>query len=140
MEQEYHETPCSNSNCDKILRLKISESDYGKMKTVACPVCGAQHQTKIPFNRKRVSRILKELDQTLLSVLKKGDEEILGFVQRLHNAGVHVEIALARCIIDAPDEMMNSAEVEPQVVNGEVKEDVFSESDEKMLKKLKIKL
>lgn len=82
---EHQHVSCPNPRCPNILRLRISEADYGKTVEVTCPTCGAKRLATI-VDQKRLRDLLQKLSSATEEAISESDK-IHEVVQEINEAG-----------------------------------------------------
>lgn len=137
MEQEYQYVPCPTRTCHGMLRLAISEADYGRTKEATCPTCRAKRQVLIVDQKK-----LKDLAQRLGSVAKETLSEsgkFLEVIDALIEAGFGTRLSIIGEFMSI-SRQESPRPVRPKVRDGEVELGIFSSEDADWAKELNIKL
>lgn len=134
MLEEYQHVPCPNPKCPNVLRLRISEADYGKIVEVTCPTCRAKFLTTI-INQNKMKELLERLSSAVEKTISESDE-IQEVVQEINEAGF-----LIRDFVLATELITIQKQKPPKPKNLDEKTEFdFTPWDKRMAKKLHIKL
>lgn len=79
MDHEFRHIVCGS--CNKKLRFKIAQADYGKGKKVKCPGCQTINRVEIPVPQKETK---EQTDESLMESLQALDD-LLGLVDTGHH-------------------------------------------------------
>lgn len=120
-----------------MLRLLISEADYGRNKEVTCPICEAKCQILIT-DQKKFESLVQNLSSAMTEAVLESSE-VLEARQALNKAGYMMKISFfGEFALVSQQEPTRS--VQPKVRDGEVELGTFSSEDTDWAKELNIRL
>jgi hypothetical protein len=139
LEKQYYQyVPCSTRDCRNMLRLSVSEKDFGRTVDAICSTCGAKSQVVL-MDQKKLEGLVERLASAMTKAVSESDE-VSEAREALHEAGIAMKVSFigefASILQREPPKP-----AQPKVrEDGKVEIGTFSSEDTNWAKELKIKL